>query len=253
MSTTTTYPPSAPAPAPRKRRTGMKILIAFLSVAVLGVGAAIGWLLWTDSKIERIPDEELTSLVTEVSGPRTILVVGSDSRENLPDDLDQGNFGTAGGRRTDVIMLVQFVPGEGAQLLSIPRDLKVDIPENGTNKVNAAYAYGGPDLLVRTLRDNLGLEINNYVEVDFAGFAAIVDSLGGVTIAFDYPARDVKSGLDIEAGVHTLNGAEALAYARSRTYQELQNGSWVGVEADDLALEPAHAGPDAVGPLPRHG
>jgi LCP family protein required for cell wall assembly len=234
MSTTTTYPSTAPPPLQPKKRTGLKIIIGFLVIAVLAVGGAIAWLLWTDSQIERIPEEELTSLVTEVAGARTILVVGSDSRENLPDELDQGNFGNFAGRRTDVIMLVNFVPGEGAQMLSIPRDLKVEIPENGTNRINAAYAFGGPDLLVRTLRDNLGVEINNYVEIDFAGFAAIVDSLDGVTIEFPYPARDVKSGLDVDAGVHTLNGAEALAYARSRSYQELQNGSWVGVDANDI-------------------
>lgn len=236
MSTTTTHPVTAPSPPPppRGRRRGLKVLIGFLAFAVLGVGAAIGFLLWTDSKIDRIPDEELTSLVREIDGPRTILVVGTDSRENLPDELDEGNFGTAAGRRTDVIMLVQLIPGERAQLLSIPRDLKVAIPGEGTNKVNAALVFGGPDLLVQTLRDNLGVKINHYVEIDFGGFAAIVDALGGVTIEFEHDARDVKSGLDIEAGVQRLTGAEALAYARSRTYQEFRDGSWVGVRANDI-------------------
>ncbi len=236
MSSTTTFPTTAPSPPtpPKRRRLGLKILIGLLTIAVLGVGAVIAFVLYTDSKIERIPEEELASLVTTVDGPKTILVVGSDSRANLPDDLNQGNFGTAGGRRTDVIMLVKFVPGEGAQLLSIPRDLKVDIPGEGTSKVNAAFAFGGPDLLVQTLRDNLGIEVNHYVEVDFGGFAAIVDSLGGVTLEFDYAARDVKSGLDVEPGEQTLDGAMALAYARSRTYQELQDGSWVNVGATDI-------------------
>jgi len=236
MSTATTDPTTAPAPPPPTppRRRGVKVLIGFLGVAVLGVAAAIAFLLWTDSKIERIPTEDLASLVSSVDGPRTILVVGSDSRKNLPAELDEGNFGSFGGRRTDVIMLVQFVPGEGAQLLSIPRDLKVEIPGNGTDKVNAAFVYGGADLLVKTLHDNLSIEINHYVEVDFGGFAAIVNSLDGVTIEFDYPARDVKSGLDVEAGVQTLDGSTALAYARSRSYQELQNGKWVNVGATDI-------------------
>jgi LCP family protein required for cell wall assembly len=203
-------------------------------LAVLAVAGGIAFLLWTDSKIERIPDAELTSLAASTEGARTFLVVGSDSRENLPNELDEGNFGTAGGRRTDVIMLVNFVPGEGMQLLSIPRDLKVEIPGNGTNKVNAAFAFGGPDLLVRTLKDNLDLDVNHYVEVDFGGFAAIVDSLDGVTIDFEYPARDRKSGLDVEAGTQKLDGAAALAYARSRQYQELQDGDWVNVGATDI-------------------
>ncbi len=205
-----------------------------LGLAVLGVTGAIAFLLWTDSKIDRIPEDELTSLAAAVEGPQTFLVVGSDSRENLPDDLDQGNFGTAGGRRTDVIMLVNFVPGEGAQLLSIPRDLKVEIPERGTNKVNAAFAFGGPDLLVRTLKNNLDIDVNHYIEVDFGGFAAIVDSLDGVTIDFENPARDRKSGLNVDAGTQTLDGATALAYARSRQYQELRDGEWVNVGATDI-------------------
>jgi anionic cell wall polymer biosynthesis LytR-Cps2A-Psr (LCP) family protein len=87
---------------------------------------------------------------------------------------------------------------------------------------------------VQTLRQNLAIEINNYVEVDFGGFAAIVDSLDGVTLDFRYPARDVKSGLDVEAGTQTLDGAMALAYARSRSYQEYRDGSWTSVEANDI-------------------
>ena len=235
MSSTSVYPATAPSPpsAPKPRR-GLKVLVAFLGLAVLGVGALISFVLYTNAKIDRIPAEDLASLVASTGGPRTILVVGSDSRDNLPDSLDEGNFGSFAGRRTDVIMLVQFVPGEGAQLLSIPRDLKVEIPGNGTDKVNAAFVYGGADLLVRTLRDNLGIEVNNYVEVDFGGFAAIVDSLGGVTIDFPHPARDSKSGLDVDEGLQNLDGAMALAYARSRSYQELQDGSWVNVGATDI-------------------
>jgi LCP family protein required for cell wall assembly len=229
----TTAPP--PAPPEKPRRLGLKILIGFLALAVLGVGATIAFVLYTNSKIDRIPEADLASLAAPAGGPRTILVVGSDSRENLPDQLDQGNFGTFGGRRTDVIMLLKFVPGEGAQLLSIPRDLRVSIPGEGTNRVNAAFTFGGPDLLVRTLRDNLGIEVNHYVEVDFGGFAAIVDSLDGVTLDFSNPARDSKSGLDVDAGLQKLDGAMALAYARSRSYQELQNGSWVNVGANDIA------------------
>ncbi|MDJ0959335.1 MAG: LCP family protein [Acidimicrobiia bacterium] len=235
MSSTTTHPTVAPSPRPpQRRRRGLRIITILLGMAVLGVTAAIAYLLWTDSKIERIPDAQLPALATPIEGPRTFLVVGSDSRENLPDDLDQGNFGTAGGRRTDVIMLVKFVPGEGAQLLSIPRDLKVEIPERGTNKINAAFAFGGPDLLIRTLKDNLDIDINHYIEVDFGGFAAIVDSLGGVTIDFAYAARDSKSGLDVDAGTQTLDGAQALAYARSRQYQELRDGGWESVGATDI-------------------
>ena len=166
------------------------------------------------------------------TAPSNFLVVGSDSRAGL-DDLT--NFGAVGGARGDVVMIVRLDPKTSeAEMLSIPRDLYVDIPGNGMNKINAAYAFGGPPLLVETVRENLGIEINHYVEIDFVGFQALVDELGGIEIAFPYQARDLKSGLDVGSGSQTLNGDQALAYARSRSYQELQNGSWVSVDANDI-------------------
>jgi LCP family protein required for cell wall assembly len=101
-------------------------------------------------------------------------------------------------------------------------------------KINAAYSYGGPSLMVQTIRENLGIEVNHYVEVGFVGFTSMVDELGGIEMTFPYPARDVSSGLDVEAGTQIVDGDTALAYARSRKYQEYQNGNWVGVEASDI-------------------
>ncbi len=131
-------------------------------------------------------------------------------------------------------MLVRVDPSGSTRMLSIPRDLWVSIPGHGEDKINAAYALGGPRLMVETVKQNLGVTINNYVEIDFVGFQALVDELGGIEIDFPYPARDAKSGLDVDAGVQNLDGSEALAYARSRSYQELQNGSWVSVDANDI-------------------
>jgi LCP family protein required for cell wall assembly len=165
-------------------------------------------------------------------GSLTFLIVGSDSREGL-DDLT--NFAPVGGGRGDVIMLVRLDRGTSrAQILSIPRDLWVDIPGSGENKINAAYAIGGPSLMVRTIQENLKVEINHYVEIDFVGFMALVDELGGIEMAFPFPARDLKSGLDVPAGELVLDGKTALAYARSRSYEELRNGVWVKVKANDL-------------------
>ncbi len=224
------YPSQPPVPAPQKKKSGFrKFVMWMLVLAVLGVFGVIGFMLWTDSKIDRI--EDLESL-QPVAGERNILVVGTDSRENLPDDFE-GNFGDFAGARTDVIMVAHVADGR-AQLLSLPRDLKVDIPGHGTGKINAAYVYGGPDLLIETVNDNLGIPINNYVEIDFFGFANVVDALGGVTMTFDYPVRDVKSGLELDAGTHNLTGPEALAFARSRSFQEYRDGSWVNVDADDI-------------------
>ena len=83
----------------------------------------------------------------------------------------------------------------------------------------------GPSLMVQTIRENLGIDVNHYVEVDFLGFIDMVDELGGVEMSFPYPARDAKSGLSVEAGTQTLDGEQALAYARSRKYEEYQERS----------------------------
>jgi LCP family protein required for cell wall assembly len=178
-------------------------------------------------------DEEVSDFLDPSRGDGlTFLVVGSDSRAGL-DDLD--NFGAAGGARGDVIMLVRMDPASGeARMLSIPRDLWVSIPGHGDSKINAAYALGGPSLMVETIKASLNVEINHYVEIDFVGFQALVDEVGGVEIAFPFQARDVKSGLDVAAGEQKLDGEQALAYARSRQYQELQGGSWVSVDANDI-------------------
>ncbi len=220
--------------APPRRSPWRKIILGALSLGVLAVFVAVGLAWWTSSKIERIPEDELVSLV-DVDGPRNILIVGTDSRENLPDDFE-GNFGKFGGTRTDVIMLVHFIPGDRAQILSLPRDLRVNIPGQGFNKINAAHSLGGPDLLVQTVIENLEVDINNYVEIDFAGFANVVDALGGIEMEFKRPARDLKSGLEItQSGVQRLNGATALAFARSRRYEELTDDGWTKIGDNDIA------------------
>ncbi|MBW3666488.1 MAG: LCP family protein [Actinobacteria bacterium] len=84
------------------------------------------------------------------------------------------------------------------------------------------------------MKANLGIPVNHYIEIDFVGFQSMIDELGGITIHFPNPARDPKSGLNVEAGTQRLDGEMALAYARSRSYQELRNGQWVSVDADDI-------------------
>jgi LCP family protein required for cell wall assembly len=223
-------PPVPPAPQPKRRR-GRTLVMALLIAAVVAVFAAIAFLVWTESKIDRIPASELQSL-TPAGDVRNMLVVGTDNRDNLPEDFE-GNFGSFDGARTDVIMLAHIVDGRG-QLLSIPRDLRVEIPGHGTDKINAAYVYGGPDLLVQTVQDNLGIPVNNYIEVDFLGFANVVDALGGVTMTFDHPVRDLKSGLQLPAGTQELSGPEALAYARSRSLEERRDGEWQSTNGNDI-------------------
>lgn len=213
----------------RRMSKGQRRFLWFLAFLVILAVLAVGALLFADFQMGNAG--QLNSLGP---GQGTYLVVGSDSRENLPDDLE-GQFGDFAGARADVIMLMQ-VSGDRLQLLSIPRDLRVEIPGNGVNKVNAAYALGGPDLLVETVSTETGLSINHYMEVDFGGFAEIVDAVGGIEIDFPAPARDLKSGLSVtEAGPQTVGGATALAYARSRSYEEMRDGAWQPGDGGDIA------------------
>lgn len=217
-----------------------RLFLTVLVLANLVVFGAYGLLRYVAAKVESevTRDQDVVAVLsqqpTQGQDPRTFLVIGSDSRENLTEE-QLATFGRFAGGRADVIMLVKVFPDEGrAQMLSLPRDLRVEIPGHGTNKINAAFAFGGASLMVETVKRATGLEVHHYVEVDFVGFAAIVDQLGGVEISFPFPARDLKSGLQVDAGVQRLNGMTALAYARSRSYQELRGGSWVAVDASDI-------------------
>jgi len=238
---TETFPeiPSIPPAQPPKKRMGFakKAILILLGLLVVGVFAGYGYLRYTEGKIDRIAPEELTSLApvsTSSGDPINFLIVGVDDRSTLPEDWED-NFGDFSGRRTDVIMVAHLVPGEGIQMLSIPRDLKSDIPGFGTNRINASYVLGGPDLLVSTVQSETGIPINHYLEIDFAGVGAVVDSLGGVTLDFEYPGRDLKSGFEIDAGTYTLDGEQAVAYARSRKYQILKDGKWQSTGGGDIS------------------
>lgn len=220
---------------PQRRGLPRWLKVTIITTLVLANLTVLGvyWIIRVgeNALAEAETDDQVTDVLDIATDDLTFLVVGSDSREGLT-DLD--NFGSAGGERGDVIMLVKFSRDGVVTMLSVPRDLWVDIPGNGKNKINAAYAFGGPTLMVQTIKDNLGVEINHYVEIDFVGFMAMVDELGGIDIFFPNPARDLSSGLDVEAGMQALSGDQALAYARSRKYQELQGGSWVSVDANDI-------------------
>jgi len=226
------HPAQAAPPAKGRRRRrfsrGQRWFIRILLLLVLGTAALLGMAVIADFQMG-----DAGNLPSLAEGDGVYLIVGSDNRENLPDDLE-GSFGDFAGARADVIILAQVANGR-RQLLSIPRDLKVDIPGEGTNKINAAYAFGGPDLLVETVAEATGIRPNHYLEVEFAGFAGIVDAVGGIELDIPYPARDAKSGLDIAAGTQTVDGATALAYARSRSYEELRDGEWVAQGGGDIA------------------
>jgi LCP family protein required for cell wall assembly len=155
--------------------------------------------------------------------PRNVLILGSDSRKGLSKE-EQVAFGseeTVGGRRSDTIILLSIDPRrERAVVVHFPRDLRVEVPGHGLDKINAAYEYGGPNLVIRTVKAFTGLPVHNYMEIDLAGFQRLVDSLGGVRICVDRPMIDEKAGLNIpRAGCYDMGGPTALAFVRARSVE----------------------------------
>lgn len=210
--------------------------------ALVGVLGATGMLIAarkTIDTVKRVPNVA-ASLSASDSGIENFLLVGSDSRAGIdPTAPDIGAIGTeadVSGHRSDTIMILRRDRSTGdAALLSIPRDLWVQVAgHDSKRRINSAF-NDGPEVLVQTLQSQLGLPIHHYVEIDFAGFESLVDALGGVQICVDYATRDVSTGLNItEPGCHVLDGVQALAYARSRHYEEYRDDKWHEDPASDL-------------------
>jgi len=231
-------PPQPRAPvAPTPPRTWVKkALVTFLVVANLVVFGVLGavWLAAqrVSGAVSTIPASDLTLVdrPASLTEPRVLLLIGSDSRENL-DDLT--NFGAFGGQRADVIILVKVDPrNDRLQMLSIPRDLKI-VHNGSTTRINATFS-DGPAGIVEAVKNFTGSPIHHYLQVEFSGFSGIVDAIGGIEMTFPYPARDTRSGFEVNAGRQVLDGRNALAYARSRYYQEYRNGGWVSVQGTDI-------------------
>jgi LCP family protein required for cell wall assembly len=161
--------------------------------------------LWVDAHITHV-----TALSGAPATPgETYLIVGSDSRAGWAND------GTLGARTDTIILLHQPVSGPVA-LISIPRDSYVEIPGHAKNKINAAFAFGGPTLLVQTVEKLTGMTIDHYIEVGFTGVRDVVDALGGVVLCYDKTVNDPLSTLVWTAGCHNADGTTALAFSRMR-------------------------------------
>jgi len=210
-------------PRPKKRRTKRRVLgILVLAWIIFLVAIPV----WAWGKIATVDAEPGGERPSDQPG-KTYLLVGSDSRRGLTKDEQKelSTGGDGGGRgRTDTIMMLHTGSGPSV-LMSLPRDSIVEIPGYGRTKINAAYAYGGPKLLVKTIEDNTGIRVDDYVEVGFGGLVKVVDSLGGVEICPKEDIKDKDSGLDVKKGCQNADGATALAYSRNRhTYatQDIQ-------------------------------
>ncbi|MET9042292.1 LCP family protein [Streptomyces sp. NPDC004362] len=160
------------------------------------------------------------------SGALNLLVLGSDSRSGRANAALGG--GDSSGARSDTAMVVHVDAGRaGATVVSIPRDTLVTrpscpLPSGGTTAVayssmfNSAYSVGGPACAVKTVESMTGIRMDHYLEIDFSGFAKLVDTLGGITVTTDQDIDDDKSHLHLRAGTHRLDGEQALALARTR-------------------------------------
>ncbi len=187
-----------------KRRSPWRWLVVALVAWIVYLVAVPVWAWFSVSKLEADPTGDRPA---DQPGT-TYLVVGSDARAGLA------------GRRTDTIMLLHV--GSGPNLLmSIPRDSLVAVPDHGTTKINAAFAYGGPKLLVRTIEQNTEIRVDHYVEIGFTGFVKLVDAVGGITICPKTAMQDKLAELDIPKGCQEADGKTALGYARSRHTQTL--------------------------------
>lgn len=196
----------------------------------------LGGFFWLRSVFNRIDRVEVSPVLSSGGAGTNYLIVGSDSRDVLAEnDAAFDPAAPSDSQRSDTMMVLHF-GGDGAKIMSIPRDLYVPIADgSGDGKINAAY-NGGPQTLIQTISESLGIPIERYMEVDFVSFAGLVDGLGGVTIDFPHPAMDRESGLLVtQSGPVELNGEQALAYARSRQYTECVNGTYGRLEPPGFA------------------
>lgn len=226
------------------------IVLAVLVVLCVAVGAAVALYMNSISdsmKMDSQQQSELDSVLTEstVQEPYYVLLLGSDARE------------TDATSRSDTMILVRIDANVGkATLVSIPRDTKVEIEGHGTQKINAAYAFGGPAGAVQAVENLSGIEISHYAEIHFDELETAVDQLGGIWV--DVPVSNNQTGssntgVELNAGMQRLNGEQALAFARERygynegDFQRAENQRiLVQALADTILSLPATELPGAV-------
>jgi LCP family protein required for cell wall assembly len=193
--------------------------------------AALAWMLVSaivflisaqiqESKISSKAEGQLSSGGFTLTSPNTVLMLGSDARPKGTKEAGANTIGSPS--RSDSILLMRVGGGANATL-SIPRDTVVDIPGHGRDKINAAYAIGGPALAIKTVESYLGIDVNHLVEVNFENFPQLIDSLGGVTYKGGCVVSKINGGtrnggytLRLKAGEHEIDGKQALALARTR-------------------------------------
>ncbi|MFD3517387.1 LCP family protein [Streptomyces sp. NPDC058657] len=221
---------SLPAPlvalAARLRGRRMLKLVCGGLALLIGVTAVTGWLAYRKINSNIRTDEATAAALARFGAERperhpgqarNILLLGSDYRE------------AAGSERSDAVMLLHLAADrKRAEVLSVPRDLRVDVPsclrpdgeysQAQNAQFNWAFQFGGAACTIRTLEKLTGIRIDHHLTVDFKGFTKIINAVGGVEVNVKEPERDPNVGLDLDAGRHLLTGDEALSYVRARKY-----------------------------------
>ncbi len=202
------------------------MLACLVTALLVGAGIAVGAGVNALNSVKREPgllptNRNPVDPSTLLNKPMNFLLLGSDSRGQ-----DRG--------RSDVMMLVHSDPDRAKlYLISLPRDLWVPIPGHGTDKINAAYAYGGAPLAVQTVENLLKVRIDNVALTDFTGFFRLIDDLGGVTVFNEIPSQSL--GLSFPRGELTLTGETALVYVRER--HDLPRGDFDRAERQRLVVK----------------
>ncbi|HMT87923.1 MAG TPA: LCP family protein [Arachnia sp.] len=210
-------PPATATPPPRPRKKPRRSVLRTLGYLILAwllfmVGTP-AYAIFSTSRVEA------TSSGTPLPNQpgTTVLLVGSDAREDLTDEQRRElGTGSTEGRRTDTMMLLHRPVQGQPVLLSLPRDSLVEIPGHGRNRLNAAFAFGGAPLLVETIEASTGIQIDGYLEIGFVGIVDLIDAVGGIEVCPENPIQDRDSHLDIPAGCQMLDGVTGLGYVRMR-------------------------------------
>ena len=218
--------------ATKGRRWPRRVLIGLAIVLCLALIGTVGGWFYVNSVLGSIKRVPVPSATPETSGaPVDILLVGSDSRAFVDTPGEDSSFGSAAtqtGQRADVIIVARLVARtRQIEMLSIPRDTYVPIQgTGGSNRINSAFNTG-PGQLVETIQQDFGIPINHVVVANFPGFEGMVNALGGISLDFPYPVRDLDSGLNVTTlGCQTVNGSTALALVRSRHLYYFKGGGW---------------------------
>ena len=201
---------------PNRKRNIIVAAVVAIAIVLAGALMAFGYVSSISSNLHEGVDQNLKDALVKTNmanEPFYILLLGTDKSAERTESEEFG-----GAFRSDSMMLARIDPvNKKVAMVSIPRDTLVDLGGNyGWNKINAAYAYGGPSLAVQAVSKLAGVPISHYAEIDFNGFSAMVDALGGVEVEVPLDIDDPDAGGSLKAGLQTLNGEQALILCRSR-------------------------------------